>query len=99
MITNPDAIKFCNESLRPIAELARDFIIKATPIIQEWQQINSEFPNDATEVDDGREAEGISRLTGADVHALMTIIGNLNFVDTAAAINKPCVREPYDPNA
>ena len=46
-------------------------------------------------VEDGREAEGISRLTGADINAAATVFASLlTIMDVSAqtAINKPCVR-------
>ena len=46
-------------------------------------------------VEDGRDAEGISRLTGADINAVATVFSSLLTImddNAQSAIAKPCVR-------
>ena len=55
------------------------------------------FPNDPAEfVVDGRAAQGVSVLTGADINAVAavfsTLIGELAGATAAAVVSKPCVR-------
>lgn len=95
-ITDPEAIKFVNQYIRPMCENIRYMKARGDDFAVKWAQISSDFPNDANEaVEDGRDAEGISRLTGADINAVATVFAALlGDIDLAAAgiIAKPCVR-------
>ncbi len=96
-ITNPEAITFCNEEVRPIAEQMRDLDARMRSIKRKWfLGINSHFASATDTVEDGREAQGVSRLVASDVTALL---GHLNDIltafDVAGVLNeieKPCVR-------
>ncbi len=94
-ITEPSAVTFANESVRVWAEDARAFNIKTDALIIEWFGSQSaNFPNDSQVVEDGRDAEGVSRLTGIDVNNIITAA---LAVQTAldgrdAHISKPTVR-------
>jgi len=92
-ITDPQAVKFSNEEVRPLCELARAFNAKVTDMQTSWYAgINNLFPNDSTVLDDGRQGEGVSVLTGADINsAVSTLIAMLN-ASNAQIIDKPCVR-------
>ena len=96
-ITNPIAIKFSNEVIRPLAEEMKLLKVRADQAMTDWYAgINTLFPNDSSPVQDGREAEGISRLTGADVNNLMGQVGvyksQLEQPGVPQVIAKPCVR-------
>ena len=93
-ITNPEAIAFANEQLRPICELARALKARVDEASVRWYGgVNTEFPNDSSPVADGRTAEGISRLTGEDVNnALSVLIGMCGTPYDAEIVEKPCVR-------
>jgi len=96
-ITNPIAIKYVNEVVRPLAERFRDLKPDVDAATVAWfAGISTLFPNDATAVDDGRDREGISRLTGADVNNIVTQLlayqTQLNGGGVANVIAKPCVR-------
>ena len=70
-ITDPEAIKFVNEYIRPMCEQIRSSNAKGADFAIKWAGISAGFPNDAAEMlEDGREDEGISRLTGADINAV-----------------------------
>lgn len=95
-VTNPEAIKFCNEVIRPLSEEARALKARVDDATVVWYGgLNTQFPNDTSAVIDNREAEGVSRLTGADINSVMaqliSQIGALN----EQIIAKPCVR-PLD---
>ena len=84
------------ENLRYMCARGKDWKIK-------WDSgLSAGFPNDTSVVEDGRDAEGISRLTGADIQAVATVFNTLlGDIDAAAeaSINKPCVRPLlYDPS-
>jgi hypothetical protein len=59
--------------------------------------MNALIPNSAQEaLDDGRESEGVSRLTGADINSLIVQLAGiqtaLNVGGVSDVISKPCVR-------
>jgi len=95
-ITDPEAIKFVNEYIRPMCEQIRSSNAKGADFAIKWAGISGSFPNDPTEiVEDGREASGVSRLSGADIQAVASVfdslLGDLD-ITAQAIIQKPCVR-------
>jgi hypothetical protein len=95
-INNPQIIKFVNEVVRVRAEELRALKAKIATDLQTWYAISSLVPNDVTLLNDGRDSEGVSRLTGADITSLMATLSTFDtkFGQTgvAAVIDKPCVR-------
>jgi hypothetical protein len=92
-ITDPRVIKLTNEQVRPLAEQARAMRARIDSLTTDWfGGLNTLVPNTTDLVADGRDAEGASRLTGADVNSL---VGNLIAAHdalNAQIIAKPCVR-------
>ena len=98
MITNAEAIKFANEVVRPLAERVRNGDVMATEAWRKWTAGKSDlFPNDATALGDRRDAEGVSRLTGADIHTFMNVVASmgqlLDAIGVRDTVRKPCVRD------
>lgn len=93
-VTNPQAIAFVNEEMRPLAELARALVARVTNSETSWfAGINTIIPNDVAQaIEDGREAEGVSRLTGADIHSLMGVLITMRNAQNSEIIEKPTVR-------
>lgn len=96
-ITNTAAIRFCNEEIRPAAELLRAMDYRLSDMLLGWEGVASLIPDSADEaVEDGREAEGVSRLTGSDVRALVAIVevlsGVFAGVGVRSIVRKPAVR-------
>ena len=96
-ITDPEAIKFVNEYIRPMSEQIRYMGARGSDFAQKWALLATDFPIDPTEVvEDGRDAEGVSRLTGADINAsatvFLTLLGAIGDPSSQSAISKPCVR-------
>ena len=96
-IVDTEVIRYCNEIIRPHAEKMR--ALKATcdsALVTWYGQISSDCPNDSSPIADGREAEGVSRLTGADVVNLVTQMAAFKTAcevsGVADVISKPCVR-------
>lgn len=95
---NAQVTKFMNEDLRPLCEQVRRLKLVGSAVLLRWnQEILPLVAKDQNVVDDGREAEGVSRLTGNDIHAAMTVLQTLNSAldanpDLVPIINKPCVR-------
>ena len=102
-VTDPLAIKFVNERIRPVAETLRDLKIRLEELLAVWNQgVGSLVPNSAGEtIEDGREAEGVSRLTGQDVNLMVTrinaVLAPLKAVLTMDVVHKTVVR-PVQPN-
>lgn len=91
-ITNPQAINFVNEQVRPLCEELRALKVKFDALAPVWYGgINSLITNSAQDtIEDGRELEGVSRLTGADIH---NAVGQfLAITPNSESIAKPCVR-------
>lgn len=97
-ITNAQAIRWVNEVARPMAEQFRALKAEVDAALVQWWGggLSAMFPNDASPVADGRESEGVSRLTGADINSLVTQLAAfqaaLNQAGVADVIAKPCVR-------
>jgi hypothetical protein len=92
-ITNPEAVRFVDEQIRPLCETARSLKAEILAAQTLWfGGLNTAIPNTSDLIDDGREEEGVSRLTGIHVNGamgqLITLAGNLN----DEIIAKPCVR-------
>lgn len=97
-ITNPQAITFCNERLRPLAETLRNLHAVATDTKGVWDGgIGTTIGSSPTDdILDGRQDEGVSRLTAEDCANFMTQVGTLLTQFAGAGvmdvIRKPCVR-------
>lgn len=97
-ITNPQAVRFVNEVVRPLAEAVRAIKVQIDAAMVAWfAGHNATFAASADTVEDGRAAEGVSRLTAGDVTALLVILSDvqaeLNEAGRAAQVQKPCVRQ------
>lgn len=96
-IVDPKVISFCNNFVRPHAERMRALDAQGDAALVTWfSQIAAACPNDASPIADGRENEGVSRLTGADVSSFITQVAAyqtaLNESGVADVVSKPCVR-------
>ena len=99
MINDPEAIRFCNEVVRPLSERIRALKADIDAVRAAYDGgIGEFFFNHGGEaIDDGREGEGVSRLTGNDVLAFVDLVpyGLKTMLDAPgvpAIISKPCVR-------
>ena len=96
-ITDPEAIKFVNEYIRPMCENVRYMGARGSDFVNKWAQVAGSFPDSALEtVEDGREGQGVSRLTGADINAVAGVftllLSEISGATAQAVISKPCVR-------
>ena len=97
-ITDPVAIRYSNEVVRLMAEKLRNLKAEIDSHMLQWHGgIGAIFTADmAGLVDDGREAEGVSRLTGNDIVGLVnqmsTLQTQLAGVGVMEVISKPCVQ-------
>ena len=97
-ITNTEAIKFTGEIARVKSEQLRGFKAEIDSAMAKWHNgIGTIMANDLEGiVEDGRAAEGVTRVTGNDV---VLVISKLEAIQTIldaagvmAAIEKLCVR-------
>jgi hypothetical protein len=92
-ITNPEAIRFVNEQVRPLCEEARALMARIGAAQTLWfSGVNGNVPNDATLLADGRDADGSSRLTGAHINSAVGNLIAIAAASNAQIIEKPCVR-------
>lgn len=96
-MNNPEVIRFVNEQVRVMAERLRGLKAECDAMDARWQSSIGTVvsANLAEAVEDGREADGVSRLTCNDVVLLMAqveaFIAQLNGAGVGAVIAKPCV--------
>jgi len=90
-ISNPQAIRFVNEQVRPLCEKLRALKAEFDALSPIWYGgINTVITNSTQDaIADGREDEGISRLTGADIHGAVAQF--LAITPNSEIIAKPCV--------
>jgi hypothetical protein len=97
-MSSKEVVKYTNEQVRPMAEKLRGLKAEIDAALLQWHSgIGAELTADlSTTIDDGREAEGISRLTANDCVNLIAILESLQAelgqVGKAQIISKPCVR-------
>lgn len=92
-ITNNEAVRFVNEQVRPLCEKTRALIAEIDALKTVWfAGLNLDFPNDETNLADGRAGEGVSRLSGADINSAVGILIAIAAASNAEIISKPCVR-------
>lgn len=103
-ITDARAVRFCNETLRPLAERLRDVFEDVARAEQAWtDEIGALIPNDSGQVlDDGRVTQGVSILNGQEINSLRSVflqiknlragsaVTSLTNVDTR--VGRACVR-------
>ena len=95
-IVNPEALRFVSEQIRPLCESLRGIKAQMVAMKVLWDDhVGALIPNDLSPVADGREAEGVSRLTGADVNNARNAMAALIPGISDGVIGKPCVR-PID---
>lgn len=92
-VTDPQAVRFCNERVRPAADRFAQLYYWCVSLRDEWtaQDIAGLIPNSTDVVLDGSATDGRPIITGADVHAVkdrvVEFLDNLD-ADTAAKLNE-----------
>lgn len=69
-ITNPQAVRFANEVIRPLADAYAQLYFRTQAVAAEWvaQNIGGIIPNTADTIIDGSAQDGRAQITGADVN-------------------------------
>ena len=98
-ITDPQAIRFVNEVVRPLCEQKRQYMANVAAARASYDAMIGTFfyGHDNEAIVDGRDAEGVSRLTGSDVLAWVAqaLYAEKTAYDASGVANtygKPCVR-------
>lgn len=97
-ITNPEAVKFSNEKLRPMCERVESLKAEIDVMMIEWfAGLNSTIGSSSDDdLIDGRDTEGVRQLTGDDITGVMSVLSSiqstLDGAGVMARINKPTVR-------
>ena len=97
-MNDPEAIRFCNEVIRPLCEQARAMRVRIDALRVAWfSGIDAKFGKSDELVEDGREMEGISKLTCGDVtNSVAQLIKTADQEASAwdvSILQKPCVRQ------
>lgn len=93
MIEDPEVVLFLNEVVRPMAEEIRAIVARIESAKTKWfSGLNGKTLNTDDVVDDGRESEGVSRITGADINSFMNVIINIEGASNDEIVSKPTVR-------
>lgn len=97
-ITDAEVVLFSNEVIRPLSELMRSLDYRVQSALTTWYAgIADKVPVDAQAIlQDGRADEGVSRLSGNDIHLLVTQLAAYKTAMDGAGVrnvvSKPCVR-------
>lgn len=78
-ITNPQAVRFSNEEIRPLADAYATLYFAAKRVEAEWtaQNIGALIPNTADVIIDGSATDGRAEITGAKVNGLINAVAAL----------------------
>ena len=79
-ITNPEAVRFCNEKARVFADALLQAINTADTFLREWNAntgLAVALPNTAEDVGDGSALDGRHGLTGVKINALITAANDI----------------------
>ena len=91
-ITDPEVVRYCNVYLRPFAERLRAIKAELTDATAAYAAnvdgLLVQYVS-ADPVIDGREAEGIGRITKIDMIRLRTLMVNLSTVLADASVTDP----------
>ena len=87
-ITNPEAVRFCNERARVLADIATKYYYAAKAFTNEWNAtgMGTKIPNTADLIIDGSATDGRSSITGANVNGLKNHVGAM-LTDLEASSN------------
>ena len=78
-IDNPEAVKFCNEIIRPMCDLLATAKIRGDAATLAWRSKSLDKVIPATDdiIADGSEEDGRTPITGMDVNYLVGLLSSL----------------------
>jgi hypothetical protein len=92
--TNPQAIRICNEKLRPLADRAGQFynLCKAYQAEATAEGWTAMFPANAEVIEDGAAADGRAIISNTDISQFITfIVAQIAAYETSAFANRNLV--------
>lgn len=89
-MNDAEVIRFVNEHTRQAADKFAVAYIEAISHLASFDAIKDKIPNDNTLIEDGRQAEGISQISCAEVYGLVALI---NSVQTAMDANNGLLKK------
>lgn len=92
-ITNPQAVRFCNERVRQAADKFGQLYNWCVAVQNEWaaQGVSALIPDDDSPIIDGAQTDGRPLITGADVNTLAARVAEFTALleaDTHAKLNQ-----------
>lgn len=96
-ISDPRVVAFLNDRARPRAEAIRDLFAMMDDDAKKWAELADSVPNDDKEIiEDGRDRDGVSRISGADLVLFQAVCEKMNSavneLSELPVITKICVR-------
>jgi len=88
--SNPQAVAFANQKIRPMADLLYSAYETARSVLQQWnsQSVSSVIPNDSTVIADGAATDGRPPMTNAQATNIITRCTDIiNWMEGSAAIS------------
>lgn len=84
MIDNPQAVKFCNEHVRVLADRVAGIAVQIQSFGAMFaaKGLAELIPNDETPIDDGSKSDGRTPITGADVWEMLALAKTLGEMAT-----------------
>lgn len=78
-ITDPNAVRFVSDHLRPMADKLASTYYEAHEVLNLWNatQMGLEFPVDGGDVEDGAHDDGRTVINGNDVQLMMARVQEL----------------------
>jgi hypothetical protein len=91
---SPQAIRICNEKLRPLADRMGQLYnfsksLQAEAQAEGWTAL---FPADGQAISDGADVDGRAQITNTDISTLITLAGSfITFMEQSANANRNLV--------
>ncbi len=97
VMNDPETIRFVNERLRPLAEKLHALDVEMQDTNAAYVLLQANLGNAEDSVEDGREAQGVSRLTVGDLQNFISqvraIVSVFDGTGVRDVIRKPTVRK------
>lgn len=92
-VSDPTAIKFCNENIRPVADQIAQLQTTLAVTLAAWSAkgMANLIPNDTSVIEDGSPADGRTSLTGVDINAFIGLLETLQGMATGQNSQMPTV--------
>lgn len=93
MITDPNAVRFCNEQIRTLADkipAMYSILLHHSRLFTDTPELSSQFADGKVIIDDGSSVDGRRSITGGDVQALEAAVSS--FVEQLEANDRALLK-------